>query len=497
MAFPEAVGLIKNVDVRASGLPVGTVRDVEVDEQRGRALATIELESRYAPLAGDSRAILRRKTLLGETFVEIAPGSASAPKLPDGGRLDDSRVAGTVELDEIFQTYDPNTRRAFKIWQRELGTALGNRGESLNNALGQLPEFAENGADLLGVLDEHESALRGLVRDTGEVYSALSQDERQLRRLITGSHGVFRQTAAEREDLATAFQIFPTFLFESKATLERLESFSANTRPLVRDLRPVMRELRPTVRSVRAIAPDLKRFFRNFDQQITASRRGLPALRETLDETRPLLASLGPFLSEFNPIFQWLEVNQHLVSDFLGYAASGLADTNPTTPAGETGHYLRQLSVSGRGVGGHPPSARPEQPRQRLPASCLHRPRDLAPPDPAQLGLQALRWRGELSVVVPIRGGAGLLGAAQPALQGQAAGPLPARGARGLLAPRASAAPAPRAGSRVLCVPDRSGSRHRRAPPPATGEGAPPPRPRGHAPNGARSRSARRCRGWP
>ena len=347
VAFPEAVGLIDNVDVRAAGLPVGTVRGVEIDERRGRAVATLELESRYAPLASDSRAILRRKTLLGETFVEIALGSASAPKLPDGGRLDDSRVAGTVELDEIFQTYDPGTRRAFQIWQRELGTALGNRGESLNNALGQLPDFAEKGADLLGVLDEQESALRGLVHDTGEVYSALSQDERQLRRLITGSYGVFVQTAAEREDLAQAFQIFPTFLFESKATLERLETFSANTRPLVRDLRPVTRELRPTLQSVRAIAPDLKRFFGNFDQQITASREGLPALRETLDEVRPLLGSLSPFLSEFNPIFQWLELHQHLVADFLGYAASGLADTIPSAPAGETGHYLRQLGVTG------------------------------------------------------------------------------------------------------------------------------------------------------
>ncbi len=347
VAFPEAVGLIDNVDVRAAGLPIGTVRDVEIDERRGRALATIELEERYAPLSVDARAILRRKTLLGETFVEIAPGSSSAPKIADGGRLEDSRVAGTVELDEIFQTYDANTRRAFQLWQRELGTALGNRGESLNNALGHLPEFAENGADLLGVLDEQESALRGLVHDTGEVYSALSQDERQLRRLITGSHGVFRQTAAERENLAQAFRIFPTFLLESRATLERLETFSANTRPLVRDLRPVMRELRPTLVSVKAIAPDLERFFGNFDQQITASREGLPALRETLDEARPLLGSLSPFLSEFNPIFQWLEVNQHLVADFLGYAASGLSDTTPTAPAGETGHYLRQLGVTG------------------------------------------------------------------------------------------------------------------------------------------------------
>lgn len=347
VAFPEGTGITKNIDVRAAGIPIGSVVGVEVDEKANRALATIELESEYAPLASDARAILRRKTLLGETFVEIATGSSSAPKLADGGRLDDARVAKTIELDEVLQTYDPTTRRAFQIWQRELGTALGDRGESLNNALGQLPDFARKGADLLAVLDEQESAVRGLVRDTGEVYAALSQDEGQLRALIENSHGVFSQTASERDSLVEAFQIFPTFLGESKATLERLERFSRDTRPLVRDLRPVARELRPTVRSVRVLAPDLKRFFGNFGQQITASRRGLPALRETLDETRPLLGALGPFLSELNPIFEWLEVNQHLVADFLSYGASGLADTTPSAPAGETGHYLRQLGVQG------------------------------------------------------------------------------------------------------------------------------------------------------
>ena len=347
VAFPEGTGITKNIDVRAAGIPIGSVVGVEVDEKANRALATVELEPEYAPLASDARAILRRKTLLGETFVEIAPGSSSAPKLADGGRLDDARVAKTIELDEVLQTYDPGTRRAFQIWQRELGTAVGERGESLNNALGQLPDFTRKGADLLAVLDEHESAVRGLVRDTGEVYSALSQDEGQLRALVENSHGVFSQTAAERDSLAEAFQIFPTFLGESKATLERLERFSRDTRPLVRDLRPVARELRPTVRSVRVLAPDLKRFFGNFGQQITASRRGLPALRETLDETRPLLGALGPFLSELNPIFEWLEVNQHLVADFLSYGASGLADTTPSAPAGETGHYLRQLGVQG------------------------------------------------------------------------------------------------------------------------------------------------------
>jgi len=347
VAFPEAVGLTKDVDVRAAGITVGTVRKVEVDHETNRALATLVLESRYAPLASDARAILRRKTLLGESFVEITTGTRGARKIPDGGRLADARVARTVELDEVLQTYDPVTRRAFQTWQQELGVAVEGRGEDLNNAIGQLPQFTESGADLLSVLDEQERSVRGLVRDTGEVYSALTQDEGQLANLIRNSHGVFRQTAAERVSLAEAFHIFPTFLSESKATLKRTERFARNTRPLVRDLRPVARELAPTLRAVRSFAPPLKRFFVRFDDQIAVSRRSLPALRDILRETRPLFGSLGPFLQELNPILQWIEVNQLLVGDFLGYAATGLADTVPSAPPGETGHYLRQLGVQG------------------------------------------------------------------------------------------------------------------------------------------------------
>jgi virulence factor Mce-like protein len=347
VGFPEGIGLTKDIDVRAAGISVGAVRDVEVDRRAGRAVATLVLDSRYAPLSRDARAIIRRKTLLGEAFIEITTGSAGAPKVRDGGRLPDARVGETVELDELFRSYDPRTRRSFRMWQQELATAVGRRGENLNNAFSRLPEFTESGADLFTVLHEQESAVRGLVRDTGEVYSALSQDEDQLRNLILNSHGLFRQTAAQRVSLREAFAIFPTFLAESRVTLGRLERFSRDTRPLVRDLRPVARELRPTVRAVRRFAPDLERFFRRFGVQIRVSRRALPALRQILDETRPLFGSLGPFLSEFNPILQWIELHQHLVADFLGYGASGIADTVPGVPAGETGHYLRQLSVTG------------------------------------------------------------------------------------------------------------------------------------------------------
>jgi phospholipid/cholesterol/gamma-HCH transport system substrate-binding protein len=347
VAFPEAIGVMNDVDVRASGITVGTVREVEVDERAHRTLATLVLEEKYAPLASDAKAILRRKTLLGETFVELTTGTRGAPKIEDGGRLDDSRVGHEVELDEVFQTYDPITRRAIQQWQQELGVAIEDRGEELNNALGHLPEFTGSASDLLEVLYRHEGSVRRLVRDTGEVYGALTRDEGQLRNLIRNSHNLFGQTAQERVALAEAIHIFPTFLFESRDTLKRLETFSRDTRPLVRDLRPVAEELRPTLRAVRGLAPDLRHYFDRFDTQIDVYEDVGPEQRQVIRATRPLLRSLGPFLQEFNPIFEWIEMNQLLVSDFLGNAASATADTVPGVPGNEVGHYLRQLSVTG------------------------------------------------------------------------------------------------------------------------------------------------------
>lgn len=346
-AFPEAIGLMKDVDVRASGVTIGTVRATDLDKRAGRIVADLEIEDEYAPLPSNARAILRRKTLIGETFVEITRGSTDARPLAEGERLRDAQIEREVELDEIIQTYDPKTRQAFRVWMQTLGQAVEQRGEALNDAVGQLPAFSRSAGDLLDVLNDNESALRGVVRDTGVVYGALTQDEDQLRNLIRNSSALFSQTSSQREALAETISIFPTFLSESRQTLQRLQTFSRDTTPLMRDLRPVARELRPAIASARSLAPNLERYFDGFGRQITVSERALPALRDILVETRPLLRSLGPFLGEFNPIFQWLEMNQLLVSDFLGNAASATADTVPGVPGGGMGHYLRQLGVTG------------------------------------------------------------------------------------------------------------------------------------------------------
>ena len=95
-SFSEATQLAKEADVRISGVPVGKVKTIEPDKQTGRSDVVIELDSRYAPLPSDAKAILRQKTLLGETYVELTPGTRErAETIPEGGAAAD--VAGVAD----------------------------------------------------------------------------------------------------------------------------------------------------------------------------------------------------------------------------------------------------------------------------------------------------------------------------------------------------------------------------------------------------------------
>jgi virulence factor Mce-like protein len=348
IAFPEATQLGLEADVRVAGVSVGKVRGKDIDDAHpDRTVATIELDPKFAPLHTDAKAILRQKTLLGETYVELTPGSKSAPEVPEGAYLADTRVADSVQLDEIFQALDPVTRKSFQSWQQDMARASTGRGQDLSDAFGNLPHFAADAGDVLDVLDAQSDGVRRLIRNTGTVFGALTENEAQLRNLITGSDDTFGALASQQDALAETFKIFPTFLDESRKTFADLESFSKNARPLIADLRPAARDLRPALKATRALAPDLETTFRKLDPLISASKTGLPALRDILGNTTPLLAQLQPFLENLNPILQYLEYYQWQTADFISNGAGALADTVTTSTDQEMGHYLRQFGPAG------------------------------------------------------------------------------------------------------------------------------------------------------
>ena len=355
VAFPEATQLAKEAEVRISGVKVGRVKQVEPNAETGLTDTIIEIDTRFAPVPRDVRAILRQKTLLGETYVDLSPGNAESGDLADGGAIAPGQVSETVELDEILRTFDPLTRARFSTWLDQQGQAVRGNGAAISAALGNLTPFAEETDEVLASLRRQSGDTRRLVRGTGEVFGALTERQGQLRELIVNSNRVWAITARRNEQLADTIRVLPTFLRESRVTTRRLTRFAEDTNPLISQLRPAARELSPTLIDLERLAPDLLGLFSDLDPLIRVSRRGLPATEQVLDNTRPLLRRLGPFLRQLTPIVDYLGLYRREIAGFFANDAAVTQATGPGQSTSAQVHYLRtQNPTNPENMAGYP-----------------------------------------------------------------------------------------------------------------------------------------------
>ena len=332
--FPEATQLAEQADVRISGVPVGKVVKIETGPDNTTE-ATLEMRSRYAPVATNARAMLRQKSLLGETYVDLSTGDPSKGTIDDGGLMASSAVAPTVELDEIFRTFDDDTQQAFQTWMVSQSSAVEGRGADINAFFGTLPEFAETSDEILAELNAQSRAVSGTIRGTGEFFSALSAREGQLSRLITESNRLFQTTAARNREFAAIWEELPDFSRQSRLTLPRLTEFAENADPVVKQLD--------------RLSPQFEGFFEGLGPLITKSQRGVPALEKFLEDFPPLLAEFEPFLRNFNPFLGYLGQNRREITSFFGNVTASTNGRNvrasARAPASDPIHFLRASSM--------------------------------------------------------------------------------------------------------------------------------------------------------
>jgi phospholipid/cholesterol/gamma-HCH transport system substrate-binding protein len=349
--FTEAAQLATQSDVRISGVSVGKVQKIQLSPDGKHALATLQLNDQYAPIPSDTKATLRQKTLLGETYVELTPGDRNGPKLADGGTLPVGHVTASTQLDEIFRTFNPKTREAFQQWMQNASIALNGRGEDLSNAFAELEPTFTDADKVLRVLDTQSNAVKQLLSNGGTVFQALSERQGQLSGLIRNSDRVFTTTARRNQELQQTFIALPTFLDQSRATLTRLQAFAQNTDPLVRQLRPSARDLAPVVRDLGSFSVQLNGFFRGLKPVVAGSRKAFPALRKLLVTDFPILLNgVPPFLQQLNPLLQAAGLYKRELAAFFANASSatnaigGGAETqgSPATQHGQ--RYLRVIA---------------------------------------------------------------------------------------------------------------------------------------------------------
>ena len=334
--FPEATLLAQTADVRISGVPVGRV--IKMTRVGNRTRVTMDIKEKCAPIPSDTRAMLRLKTLFGETYVELTPGSRTAPKLPDGGRLPDAQIARSVELDEVLKTFGPRTRRDFRAWLQSQADAVEGRGSDVNDALGSLPGFVGSADHLLVTLDAQSAAVRRLVSSTGAFFGDISQREGELRGLVADANHLFQTTAARNQDLAGVFRALPRFEQQATLTLPQLTAFARQARPVVKRLQPAASVADPVFADVNRLAPQFDGFFNRLNRVVAAARPGLPAFDRIVSRIPGLLGAFDPVLRNVNPLAGYVGKNKREVTAFFANvaAASEIRDMTANSL-----HFLR------------------------------------------------------------------------------------------------------------------------------------------------------------
>lgn len=94
ITLDNAVGVRHKTPVEIAGIKIGKVKDIELLESK-RASVTLQIDD-GVELPPDTKAVLRAKGFLGETLIELLPGSAEGAIIPDGGVIEYAGPAGDV-----------------------------------------------------------------------------------------------------------------------------------------------------------------------------------------------------------------------------------------------------------------------------------------------------------------------------------------------------------------------------------------------------------------
>jgi phospholipid/cholesterol/gamma-HCH transport system substrate-binding protein len=349
VAFPRSFALAEESDVRISGVEVGHVVSLGLNKE-GRTQATVEIAGRYAPIRADMHAILRQKTLLGETYVQLIPESRAGPFLADGGRLANSQVEPSVTLDDILSAFDAKTRRDFQIWQEAASEGINGRGEQINADFAQLEPFVESANKLVTLLDAQEGAVKAIVHNTGVVFNALASRDHQLEGSIVNGERTFHAAAEASQQFAEAFRALPTFEHNSRVALKETDRFAAIANPYLEEFRPTERQLSALLQAAKPFTPQFNSFLTSLGPLTAAAKTDLPDMTKALKLTVPVLENFRPVLHNLDPLLQYLgEYVPELQAFFANItAATEASEPSADFPTGEQApkrHVLTTMQV--------------------------------------------------------------------------------------------------------------------------------------------------------
>lgn len=363
--------------VRIAGVDVGTVTGVSrVSGSSTAAVATLAIQSNGLPIHADATADIRPRLFLeGNFYVDLSPGTPSAPTLSSGATLPASQTTGPVQLDRVLSALNSNARENLQTLVQGLGQSLNGRqtageqatedpsvrgltpAQSLNASL----KYAANAfkASTLvneALLGEQPHDLSGVVTGSAQIFTALASEQSRLADLVTTFNDTMGALASRQQDLATTISLLPGVLHAADNALGPLQASFRPTQEFAADLTPSVTQLAPTVTvglpwltqaTALASRADLGGLLSSLTPAVQGTTSTLVSSQSLLNRSDTLakcfVHTLIPTGNEFiqdPPLTTGLQVYQELFQSAVGLAgASANFDGN--------GRYVRSTAAGG------------------------------------------------------------------------------------------------------------------------------------------------------
>ena len=264
---PDAAGLVEGNDVRTGGKRIGSIKriDGQVGANKPYAELDLKLDKLVEPLRDDTVVTVRPRSPLGLKYLELVPGTRGR-EMEEGDRLALDQSPQTVELDEVFNTFDATTRRHIQKTVSGLGDGVAGRGMDFNETLAQMPELAGRAERVFGNVADPATRLRRALKALQRVTDELAPVSPRFADLFDNANTTLSALSGVRSELGQVLEQLPPTEATGIETLRVV-------RPFLRDARLLLRELRP---GIAVLSPAASRLHSALD-------RGIPVLRRASD----------------------------------------------------------------------------------------------------------------------------------------------------------------------------------------------------------------------
>lgn len=297
--FSSSVNVRPKSPVRIAGVTVGTVTSTRLESSHV-ALVTMEIEGKGLPIHSDATLKVRPKIFLeGNWFVELQPGTPSAPALSSGATIPVTQTSEPVQLDQLLDALNTNTRANLQTVLVELGAGWTakptpaedaeqapevrglNSAQALNKAYRRGPEALRDGTiiqqalggtetnDLYKLfasiervsaeLDVHEQALGELVGHFNTFLHIFAAQGSSVREAVAELPGALSGLEHGFTELRGAAPSIRTFALDLIPGIEQVPATDAAAFPWIEQVRATLKpnELGGVASALRTAAPEI------------------------------------------------------------------------------------------------------------------------------------------------------------------------------------------------------------------------------------------------